>query len=48
MASYEIRLTNLNWSASEDDIKTFVSTFAKVKEVKLVRDYKQRSKGIII
>ena len=48
MASYEIRLTNLNWSASEDDIKTFVSTFAKVKEVKLVRDYKQRSKGINI
>lgn len=45
MTSFEIRLTNLSWQATEQDITDFVSTFASVKEVKLVLDYKKRSKG---
>ena len=45
MTSFEIRLTNLSWQATVQDIHDFVSTFAKVKEVKLVLDYKKRSKG---
>lgn len=45
MDSYEIRLTNLSWEATEQDVKDFVGTFAKVKEVKLVLDFKKRSKG---
>jgi len=46
MDSFEIRLTNLSWQATEQDITEFVGTFAKVKEVKLVLDYKKRSKGL--
>ena len=45
MTSFEIRLTNLSWQATEQYITDFVSTFASVKEVKLVLDYKKRSKG---
>lgn len=47
MESFEIRLTNLSWAATEQDIRDFVSTFAKVKEVKLVMDFRKRSKGNI-
>ena len=48
MESYEIRLTNLSWQATEQDILNFVNTFAKAKEITLVLDYKKRSKGIFI
>merc|ERR1719215_1482747 len=46
MDSYEIRLTNLSWQATEENIRDFVSTFATVLEVKLVLDFKKRSKGL--
>ena len=46
MDSYEIRLTNLSWEATEENIRDFVSTFASVLEVKLVLDFKKRSKGM--
>lgn len=45
MESFEIRLTNLSFAAKDQDIKDFVSTFAKVKEIKLVLDHQKRSKG---
>jgi RNA recognition motif-containing protein len=45
MSSFEIRITNLSWKATEADIRDFVSTFAKVKEVKLILDFQKRSKG---
>jgi RNA recognition motif-containing protein len=45
MESFEIRLTNLSFAAKAQDIKDFVSTFAKVKEIKLVLDHQKRSKG---
>lgn len=48
MESFEIRLSNLSFQATEDDIKDFVGTFAKVKEVKLILDYKKRSKGTFL
>ncbi|MFO0131896.1 MAG: hypothetical protein ACK52J_05435 [bacterium] len=35
-----MRLTNLSWAATEQDIKDLVSTFAKVLDVKLILDYK--------
>jgi len=46
METFEIRLTNLSWQATEQDIKDFVGSFAKVSEVKLVLDYKKRSRGL--
>jgi len=45
MDSFEIRLTNLSWQATEQDLTDFLNTFARVKEVKLVLDFRQRSKG---
>ena len=46
MESFEIRLTNLNWQATEQDVKDFVDSFAKSTEVKLVYDSKKRSRGL--
>jgi hypothetical protein len=36
---------NISWKATEADIRDFVSTFAQVKDVKLLRDELGRSKG---
>ena len=39
-------MTNLSWTATEEDIKKFVDSFAKVEELKLVLDFKKRSRGM--
>lgn len=38
-------LSNLDFSVTEDDIRTTMSASGTVTEIRLVRDYKQRSKG---
>jgi hypothetical protein len=45
MESFEIRLTNLSSAAKEQEIRDLVSAFSKVLDVKLILDYKQRSRG---
>lgn len=38
-------VSNLDFNVTEDDIRTTMSASGNVTEIRLVRDYKQRSKG---
>lgn len=38
-------LSNLNFDVSEEDIRTTMSASGTITDIRLVRDYKQRSKG---
>lgn len=44
---YQIRISNLSWKAAEDDLKSYITTFAKVNTVKLIKDFRNRSKGYL-
>lgn len=46
MEPNQIRLVNLNWKATQEQISEWVSTFAKVKDCRLIMDYRKRSKGL--
>lgn len=38
MTDTQIRVSNINWTASADEIKTFLSQFVKIQELKLIYD----------
>lgn len=38
-------ISNLDYNFTEDDIRTAMSTSGTITEIRLIRDYKQRSKG---
>ena len=40
MEPIQIRVVNLPWKATEDEVRAFIGVFSKVTEVKLILDSK--------
>jgi len=43
---FDLKVTGINWNATVNEIKDFFSEFTTVKWVNLIKDHRNRSKGI--
>jgi len=43
---FELKVTNINWNASDNEIEDFFADFTTVERVNLIKDRRNRSKGI--